>query len=268
VTSGARGGFDAHEILIACAVAVLAQLGFVAAFSMPSPALVEAEISNDNAQPIAVSITPVLKLGSKTPSKVPSPWQRKRPVAAKSEPQATLPSTQAEKTPPTLPTAHVVADAGIAPAPPDASPSAPSSQIPQADDAASAAPAASTQGSELGAANGTETDPLKARAADRYRGQLASWFAAHFRIRGKLPFDKLKTLHASANISISADRRVTGFALDHPSGDETFDAEVRSSIAQIQASGVELPAPPPNYPDILHETLRVGFECTVQRLCE
>ena len=58
MTASTRHDFDAQDLTIAVAVAVLAQLGFVAAFSMPSPKLVEAEISNDNAQPIAVSITP------------------------------------------------------------------------------------------------------------------------------------------------------------------------------------------------------------------
>jgi len=85
--------FDAQDITIACAVALLAQLGFVTIFSLPPPKLVEADISNDNAQPIAVAITPVLKLGTKAPS----PWQRRRPPAAKT--QAPVPSPRAEKTP-------------------------------------------------------------------------------------------------------------------------------------------------------------------------
>ena len=73
--SGRRASrnFDAQDITIACAAALLAQLVFVAVFSLPSPKLVQADISNDNAQPIAVAITPVLKLGSKTPTKLPSP---------------------------------------------------------------------------------------------------------------------------------------------------------------------------------------------------
>jgi hypothetical protein len=266
VTASARGSFDAQDVTIAIAVALLAQLGFVAVFSMPSPKLVEAEISNDNAQPIAVAITPVLKLGSKTPSKVPSKWQRQRPVAEKpAPPQAALPSTRAEKTPDAIPTASV-ADAAVAPVEVDAA--RPEAINPAPAESATAAPAASTEGSEQGAANGTETDPLKARAADMYRAQLAAWFASHFHIRGKIPFDTLKTLHAAATVSVGADRKVAGFTVDRPSGDSTFDGEVRSTLGQIQASGVELPAPPPMYPDILRSTLPVGFECTVRKTCE
>jgi hypothetical protein len=269
VTVAVRRGFDAQDMVIATAVALLAQLGFVAAFSMPSPKLVEADISNENAQPIAVSITPVLKLGSKTPSAVAQQWQRKRPVAPKNEP-APLPSPQAAKTPDAIPTAHV----------PDASAPVPTTSAwslykdqPQPDlsappDAGPVATVSSVKGSEQGAANGTETDPLKAHAADMYRAQLASWFAAHFAIRGKIPFDKLRTLHASAVVTVTGDRKVGSFTVVKPSGDATFDAEVQATLARIQGGGAELPAPPPMYPEMLGQSLPVGFQCTVEKLCE
>jgi hypothetical protein len=262
----ARRTFDAQEITIACAIAMLAQLGFVAAFSLPSPKLVQAEISNENAQPIAVAITPVLKLGTKTPTKLPEQWARKKPAAAKTEPAA-LPSPQAEKTLEAIPKTHAP-DASVAPTVVDAA--APWSLYTTATPEAGAATttAASTQGSEQGAANGTETDPLKARAADMYRAQLASWFAARFQIKGKVPFDKLKTLHASAVVSVTADRKVGSFSVVRPSGDSTFDAEVQATLARVQSSGAELPAPPPMYPEMLGQSLPVGFQCTVQRLCE
>jgi hypothetical protein len=255
--------FEAQEITIACAVALLAQLGFVLAFSLPSPKLVQADISNDNARPIAVAITPVLKLGTKNP--LPNQWTRKKPVAAKSEPAA-LPSPQAEKTLESIPKTNVP-DASVAPVAVDAGAHA-QPNVTEVDAGAAVSTAASTQGSEQGAANGTETDPLKGRAADMYRAQLASWFAARFQIRGKVPFDKLKTLHASAVVSVTPDRKVGSFSVVRPSGDPTFDAEVQATLARIQASGAELPAPPPMYPDMLTSSLPVGFQCTVQRLCE
>jgi hypothetical protein len=267
MSPAARRSFDAQEITIACAVSVLAQLGFVAAFSLPSPKLVQADISNENAQPIAVAITPVLKLGSKTPTKLPTQWTRKKPVAAKTEPTA-LPSPQAEKTPEAIPKATppdasapwaLVIDAG-----PSTAQTSTSSPV----EAGTVTTAASTEGSEQGAANGTEKDPLKARAADMYRAQLASWFAAHFNIRGKIPFDQLKTLHASATVTVTGDRKVGGFSVVRPSGDATFDAEVQATLSRIQSSGAELPAPPPMYPDMLGQSLPVGFQCTLQKLCE
>lgn len=260
---GGRRNFDAQDVTIACAVALLAQLVFIAAFSMPSPKLVQAEISNDNAQPIAVAITPVLKLGSKTPSKLPSRWQRRTPVAPK--PAAALPSPQAEKTVEAIPKNHP--DAGAAAVVVDASrveppnPTAP-------EEAGAPVTVASAEGSEQGSATGTETDPLKARAADMYRAQLMAWFMARFDIRGKVPFDRLKKLHAKAIVTVTADRKVGGFSIVNASGDTTFDDEVRATLGGIQSSGVELPAPPTMYPDMLSTSLPVGFACTVQKSCE
>ena len=264
MTATAPRTFAAHDVTIAVAVALLAQLAFVAVFSMPSPKLVQADISNDNAQPIAVAITPVLKLGTKNPTKVPSRWQRRRPVAAKS--QAALPSTQAAKTPEAIPTARVP-DASAGPIAVDAGKPEPSNPT-APEDAGMVARPAPTEGSEQGAENGTETDPLKARAADMYRAQLQAWFAQHFQIRGKLPFDKLKKLHAAVTVMVTDDRKVASFSVVQPSGDPTFDAEVQAALSRIQSSGAELPAPPPMYPDMLGKSLPVGFACTIRKLCE
>jgi outer membrane biosynthesis protein TonB len=262
--TGARQTFDAQDITIACAVALLAQLVFLAAFSLPSPKLVQADISNDNAQPIAVAITPVLKLGSKTAMKLPSAWQRRQPVAAKS--QAPLPSPQAEKTLEAIPKAHVP-DAGVAPVVADAAPlEQPNLTLPE--DAKAAAPVASAEGSEQGSATGTETDPLRARAADGYRDQLARWFAARFHIAGKIPFDRLKTLSAFVKVTVTEDRRVGSFSVLKPSGDPTFDAEVNATLTSIQSSGVEVPAPPEMYPEMLAKSQNVNFHCSDSKRCE
>jgi hypothetical protein len=263
VTATAPRTFDAQDVTIACGVALLAQLVFVAAFSMPSPALVEADISDQNSRPIAVSITPVLKLGSKTQGKLPSQWVRRRPAAAKS--QTPLPSTQAEKTPEAIPKPLV--DASVAQPVPDAGKTERTNPTAPETSSAAAAPS-SSEGSEQGSVSGTEADPLKGRAADMYRAQLAAWFASHFQIRGKVAFAKLKTLHATAVVTVTGDRKVGSFSIVKPSGDTTFDAEVQATLTRIQSGGAELPAPPPMYPDMLGQTVPVGFQCTIQRLCE
>ncbi len=262
MSAGARRNFDAQDVTIACAAALLAQLVFVAVFSMPSPKLVQADISNDNAQPIAVAITPVLKLGSKNPANLPSKWQRKAPVAAKTQPQSPLPSTKAEKTASAIPTTTASVAAPII----DAGKAEPSNTPTPAD--SSAPTVASTEGNEQGAANGTETDPLKARAADSYRQTLIAWFGSHLQIRGKIPFDELKKLHVSTKVEITSDRKVSGFTIVKPSGDPILDGEVQATLTRIQSSGVELPAPPPMYPDFLGSSLPVGFQCTVRAQCE
>jgi hypothetical protein len=263
VTAPARPNFDAQDLIVAFAVALLAQLVFVLAFSLPSPKLIQADISNDNGQPIAVSITPVLKLGTKTPTKIPAQWQRKRPVAAKS--QAALPSTQAEKTAEAIPKSHAP-DASVGPAVVDAGRmEQPTLTAPEDAGLATTSP---TEGSEQGAANGTETDPLKGRAVDMYRGQLQAWFAAHFHIRGKLPFDTLKTLHASVDVTVTEDRKVGTFSVVKPSGDPFFDAEVNTTLSTLKSGGVELPAPPPMYPELLGKPFHVAFACNIRKLCE
>jgi hypothetical protein len=262
--SRARRNFEPQDVTIACAVALLAQLAFVAAFSMPSPKLIEADISDENSKPIAVAITPVLKLGSKTPGKLPTQWQRRTPVAAKTQP--TLPSTQAEKTPEAIPKTNVP-DASIVPTVIDAGKSEPTNPTAPETASATAAPT-SSEGSEQGAANGTETDPLKGRAIDMYKAQLAAWFAARFNIRGKIPFDDLKKLRAGAVVTVTGDRKVGSFTVVKPSGNSTFDEEVQATLTRIQSSGAELPAPPPLYPDLLGQSFPVGFQCTVQKSCE
>jgi hypothetical protein len=262
VSAPARRNFDAQDYTIACAAAVLAQLLFVLVFSMPSPKLVQADISNDNAQPIAVAITPVLKLGSKTPTKLPPQWQRKQPIAAKSAPNAPQVSTKAEKTPEAIPTTKATAASPVV----DAGKPEPETTAAPVESSAPTT-AASTEGSEQGAANGTETDPLKARAADMYKAQLAAWVMSRFDIRGKIPFDTLKTLRAVANVSVE-DRKITSFSITKPSGDSLFDGEVTSTLQRIQSSGTELPAPPPMYPEMLAKSQTFSFQCTIRKLCE
>jgi hypothetical protein len=259
-----RRTFDGQDVTIACAVSLLAQLAFVLAFSLPSPKLVQADISNDNAQPIAVAITPVLKLGTKTPAKIPEQWQRRRPVAAKTP--AALPSPQAEKTLEAIPKTHVP-DASVAPMAVDAGHVDQPNLTAPVDSGASAT-AAPVEGSEQGAANGTETDPLKARAADMYKAQLQAWFGSRFHIAGKIPFDHLKTLHALVRVTVTDDRKVGSFSIGKPSGDPAFDSEVQATLTQIQTSGVELPAPPPMYPEMLGKSLSINLQCSDKKQCE
>lgn len=129
------------------------------------------------------------------------------------------------------------------------------------------AAAATTPGSALGSDAGTELDPLKGRAAAGYRSQLDGWFSARFHIRGKLAFERLQKLAASVVVSVT-NRHVVSFVLSSPSGDPIFDAQLRSDLNAIQASGVELPAPPPTHPELLGATVSLRFACSVRAYCE
>lgn len=271
--------FLRREIALATVASIAAQLVFVVVLLLPPPEPVEVDLSDENARPIAVAITPIplLKLGQKKPS-LPSRWQRAIRPATK-HPAATpdngAPSTLAD------PNAEPVRpiDGGIRTKPADAGPaeiSDAASATSQATDASplgtldggASTPGSDQLGAENGSPNGTETDPLKARAADIYRAQLAAWFAARFQIRGKVPFEELQKLQASVVVSTSGERRVTGFSITKPSGNAAFDEAVRASLNQVQSGGVELPAPPPAYPEMLRRSVPVSFRCTVRSQCE
>ena len=135
-------------------------------------------------------------------------------------------------------------------------------------DAAPPPNVANGEGAPDGVKHGTETDPLKAQAVSLYRARLEGWFASRFPIKGKIPFERLKDLRASARITVSGERTVAAFSVARPSGDAAFDEQVRAALAAIQSSGAEIPPPPPMYPDILGTSFPVTFACTNRSLCE
>jgi hypothetical protein len=224
--------FLPRDVAVAVLAALAAQASFVLLFALPTS---HVRIQPDETAPtmksiaVKLGVLPLLKRGSSAPAKSHSDATKSAVKALTSKPNA-VPVTAAPR------------------------PRAP-------------APASTTLGAANGSADGTEVDPLKARAADTYRGQLASWFASRFAIRGKVPFETLKTLHATATIQ-TGDRRVTGFSMIESSGNAVFDDEVRALLSGIQSSGLDLPAPPPAYPDMLSSSVTVSFRCTVQASCE
>jgi len=256
-----EGAFRPHELAVALMSAVGAQLGLAALFLAPPPPPAEADFSDDNAKPIAIAVTPValLKQGSLTPGKLPTSWERKAAPSPKTD--VAQPSTQAD--PQTAPKSKL--DAGVV-----STSDAQAGPVASAAQAGDAAPGEGPAGPGVpnGSPNGTETDPLKGRAADQYRAQLAGWFLAHFMIKGKVPFDELQKLRGEVVVSIGEDRHVGGHSVTRTSGNATFDAEVEATMNRIHASGAEVPAPPPNYPDLLGKTVTVGFRCTNRAQCE
>lgn len=256
-----RRVFPTSDWVIASGIAVLVQGAFVALLSSAEPKPVLASLSDDNAKPVSVSIVPVpddlpmLKLGGKPqPGKLPDMWMKPKAAAKKAD-EGAAPSTKAD--PNTVSSAH--SDAGVAT---DAT-----ALDPVAGDASSD-PVTANSGSAAGSKTGTETDPAKAHAINQYRAELNAWFSARFNIRGKIPFDKLKTLKATVTITVTDDRRVGGYDVFPGSGDDVFDDQLFRDLAKVQVSGAVLPPPPENYPDILGTKLKLTFQCTVQASCE
>ena len=105
-----------------------------------------------------------------------------------------------------------------------------------------------TEGAADGVKEGTETDPLKARAANLYRAKLLAWFQARFQAPGNLPCDVVHGLSASASISVGPDRTITAATMGRPSNNSDFDARVKTALDNFV--GQQLPPPPPLYPDL------------------
>lgn len=258
-----RRVFPARDWAAATVVAVIIQGAFVVLLSSAEPKPVLASLSDENAKPVSVAIVPVpddlpmLKLGGKPqPGKLPDMWQKPPKAAA---------AAKANENPPP----STSADTQNAPAnPSDAGSATDATSLDPIAGDASSDPITANSGSAAGSKTGTETDPAKAHAINQYRAELNAWFSARFNIRGKLPFEKLKTLRATVTISVTADRRVGGYDVFPGSGDDVFDDQLFRDLAKVQVSGAVLPPPPENYPDILGTKLKLTFQCTVQAACE
>jgi len=201
--------------------------------------------------PIAVNPVlddlPLLKLGSKkVKAKLPDMWKKLAPVQRFE--QTSAPSAKAEKTPAAIPTTPLAKPDAPAP-PPDAGIAKVVDQ-PLIDAAPPPKEEANlpTEGAADGVKEGTETDPLKARAANLYAAKLIGWFQVRFQRPTDLPCDVVHALSASAQITVGPDRTITSFTFSRPSNNAEFDAKVKASLEAVV--GQELPPPPPLYPDL------------------
>ncbi len=189
---------------------------------------------------------PLLKLGGKQKAKLPDMWKKQAPVQRFEDTSA--PSAKASKAPEAIPSSKLTPLDASAP-PPDAETA---KQVDQqlTDAAPDAKPTVEGEGTADGVKEGTEADPLKARAVSAYRAKIISWFVSRFHAPvGEVPCEELKTLKASVHVQIGANRSVGAFTVTRPSGNSVFDAKVRSTLDGVR--GEELPPPPPLYPDIL-----------------
>jgi hypothetical protein len=114
------------------------------------------------------------------------------------------------------------------------------------------------EGAVDGVEEGTEKDPLKARAVDLYRLRLINWFKQGF----SPPLDQidcavLKELKVAVHAQVAPDGTVSSYDLAS-SGNAAFDARVRQVMdARV---GQKVPPPPPNYPDILDAVVHPTFQ--------
>src|SRR5688572_15533369 len=114
------------------------------------------------------------------------------------------------------------------------------------------------EGAVDGLEEGTEKDPLKARAVDLYRVKLVNWFKQGF----VPPLDQidcavLKDLRVAVNAQVAPDGTVQSYELVS-SGNPIFDERVKQ-VMETRV-GQKVPPPPPNYPDILDAVIHPTFQ--------
>lgn len=266
----ARADFRAGEILVSIffGFAVLVGAALALSASGLDKLAVAPEIEKGTAIPVKVIPVldldaPMLKLGGqRNLAKLPDRWVKQAPKPRAE--QKAFASTKAGKSEHDIPAPEVkVADAGTRPPPPNVEIAkqvdTPFVAVPDA-----GAPANVDQaGHADGVKEGTEVDPLKARAVDLYRAKIAGWFSSRFRVTGSgLAHDELTKYRVRATVSVGADRTVTSYTLV-PSGNAAFDSAARTTLEG--AKGQELPPPPENYPDVAQRQINVTFVCRENR---
>lgn len=203
---------------------------------------------------------PLLKLGGKRMKpKLPEMWKKLAPTPIQRFEEKSAPSEKAKDDPETIPTSEVVKGDAAAP-PPDADLAKEVDPVLQDLDAAVAEtePEVEGPGAKDGVKEGTETDPLKARAVDQYKMKVLGWFNSRFKPPiGQIPCDELHKLSSSVVANVSSDGTVTGYSVSRPSGNAAFDAKVTATMSAIV--GQQLPPPPPLYPDILGSSIHPTF---------
>jgi hypothetical protein len=244
--------FSPGEIAWSVSIATLIQGGIVVLLLLAHSAGGFVPRPEPPPREMAIAVKPMLDLpllkqgGKPRQNKLPDMW--KPPQQIKRVEQKSVPSTQTKRSDP-IPDSKV-AKADEKPPPPDA-PVAKHVDEPlkvereEEEDA----PNVPEEGTVDGAEEGTEPDPLKARAVDQYRIKLTNWFKQGFSPpNDEVDCETLKNLQAKVTAHIGPDRTVASYDMV-PSGNEIFDARVRRVMEG--RVGQPVPPPPPNYPDIL-----------------
>lgn len=262
--------FEPHEIALAALSGLLALVAMIVVLryaNVSRPAALP-EVDKGSATPVRVVPvldldSPLLKLGGKrNKAKLPDRWVRQTPKPRVEE--KAFVSPKAGKTIDDIPAPEVkIADAGTEPPPPDAEVAKEvDTEIVEPVDAGEPANV-DQEGHSDGVAEGTETDPLKARAVDLYRSRIASWFSSRFRVSGSgLSQEELVKYRVGASVELTEDRRVAGYTLV-PSGSAAFDAAARAMLEA--AKGEQIPPPPENYPDTVQRQISLTLICKENR---
>lgn len=262
--------FRPRELCISVLVSAAVLFGAAVALeraSLDKPALLP-EIDKGAARPVRIVPVvdldaPLLKLGgARDHTKLPDRWVKQAPKARVE--QKAFVSSKAGKSAEDAPPPEMKKASPREEPPPEGAEIAKQVDAPIAPVVDAGAPAnVDEKGHADGVKEGTETDPLKARAVDLYRAKIAGWFSGRFRVTGSgLAHDELLKYRVSATVEVGQDRSVTGYTFV-PSGHPAFDAAARATLEG--AKGHALPPPPESYPDVVQSRINVTFVCRENR---
>jgi hypothetical protein len=261
MTTARTDAFAPQEILLAVLLAGAMEMGLFLLFIVAGENAMKVKAAapvEPPAMPIKVmpvlDDAPLLKLGGKkVKTRLPEMWKKNPPVQRFQESSA--PSPHAAKTPDSLPTSQLAKPDAEAP-PPDAEVAKEVDQT-LLDAGPDAAPTVEGEGTADGVKEGTEADPLKARALSQYQSKIRAWFNARFSQPTEIPCEELKKLSAGVVANVGGDRTVAGFSVARASGNAVFDGKVQATMQGTIGQG--LPPPPPLYPDILGTSVSLRF---------
>ena len=261
--------FSPGQVVGALSLASVVQVGMVLALVLAR--VVTGESLQREPPPRAMRIAvnpildaPLLKKGTQapaaTPPKLPDMWKPPEPVKPRAESKPTPTTVQPRKPDDT---------ADPKPTKPDEKPTPETPQARrvddmvkkmqrEAEDQSEPQPQQTEKGGEDGVKEGTETDPLKARAVDTYSAKLINWFRQGF----SAPVDEIDCatlvgLEAKVTARIGPNREVLSYTMKS-SGNEVFDGRVRAAMEMHV--GQSVPPPPPNYPNLLEPTVFPTFQ--------
>jgi TonB C terminal len=260
-----KSDFRPRDVAFALLVALSVQAGAAVAISMADLAAPAAAPEIDKGPSVPVKVvpvldldTPLLKLGGKRDKlKLPDRWVRQTPKPRVEE--KAFVSPKAGKTEQDIPPREMkIADAGTEPPPPDAEVAKQVDTEIKPDTDAGQVANVDQEGHQDGVAEGTEADPLKARAVDLYLARIAGWFSSRFRVSGSgLPAEELAK-HRPRAVIVLSEGKMLSYTLT-PSGNAAFDEAARAVLEG--AKGQALPPPPENYPDLGQKQISVSFVC-------
>lgn len=260
--------FSGFEVLVASCVALSVPVWSALLLSMTQlgehanvPGIAPASEIKMSVRPVVDMESPLLKLGGGKGKKIklPSEWDKPAPKEPAEPDEGSAPrkaqvSTKAGKD------VEDITDAGLEEGDPDAEAIDPDASVDDDPDASTDGAGGNTGqevpeggGTADGSPLGTETDPLKARAASQYHGRILGFLYQGWRC----PPDAKRECRANVSVTLSG-TTITGVSVTpcgHPSIDGPAQALANSKVGQ------SIPPPPENYPELIPPSFNVSYGC-------